>query len=85
MDDHAALSQLEELANMIGIQIRYEKIVGEDLTSEGGLCRLKGEWVIIINSRSATNEKIHTIVKSLKNFDLSKFYIRPALRELLEK
>jgi hypothetical protein len=85
MDDHTALSQLEGLAHMLGIQIRYEKIVEDELSSAGGLCRVKGEWVIIINSGAAINEKIQTLVKSLKNFDLNTIYVRPALRELLEK
>jgi hypothetical protein len=85
MDDHMALSQLEELAHTLGIQVRYEKIMEEELSSIGGLCRVRGEWVIIINSKAAINEKIHTLAKSLKNFDLSSIYVRPALRELLEK
>jgi len=84
MDDHAALSQLEGLANTLGIQIRYEKIIEDELSSAGGLCRVKGEWVIIVNSRATINEKIQTLAKSLKNFDLNNIYIRPALRELLE-
>ena len=85
MDDHTALSQLEGLAYMLGIQIRYEKIVEDEVSSMGGLCRVKGEWVIIINSRATINEKIQTLAKSLKNFDLNNIYVRPALRELLEK
>ena len=85
MDDHTALTQLEGLAHTLGIQVRYEKIVEEELSSTGGLCRVKGEWVIIINSKAAINEKIHTLVKSLKNFDLNDIYMKPALRELLEK
>lgn len=85
MDDHATLSQLEGLAYTLGIQIRYEKIMEDELSRAGGLCRVKGEWVIIINSRATINEKIHTLTKSLKNFDLNNIYMRPALRELLEK
>ena len=85
MDDHTALSQLEGLAHTLGIQVRYEKIVEDELSSTGGLCRVKGEWVIIVNSKAAINEKIHTLLKSLKNFDLNSIYVRPALRELLEK
>jgi hypothetical protein len=85
MDDHTALTQLEGLANTLGIQVRYERIVEDELSSTGGLCRIKGEWVIIVNSKAAINEKIHTLVKSLKNFDLNSIYVRPAIRELLEK
>ncbi len=85
MDDHTALSQLEGLADKLGIQIRYDKIVEEELTSTGGLCRLKGECFIIVNSKTTTKDKIRALVKALKNFDLDDVYIRPALRELLER
>jgi len=85
MDDHTALSQLEGLAYKLGIQIRYEKIVEEELTSAGGLCRLKGECFIIVNSKATTKDKIRALAKALKHFDLNDVYIRPALRDLLEK
>lgn len=85
MDDHTALSQLEGLAHTLGIQVRYEKIIEDEMSSAGGLCRIKGEWVIIINSGATINEKIQTLAKSLKTFDLNNIYVRPALRELLEQ
>jgi len=85
MDDHTALSQLEGLAYMLGIPVRYEKIPEEDVANAGGLCRLKGECVIIVNSRAAVKDKIQTLAKALKNFDLHDVYVRPAVRELLEK
>jgi hypothetical protein len=85
MDDHTALSQLEGLAYQLGIQIRYEKIGEEDVRSTGGLCLVKGTQVIIINSKATTKDKIQTLVKALRNFDLDDVYIRPALRDLLEE
>jgi N-dimethylarginine dimethylaminohydrolase len=85
MDEHTALSQLEGLAYQLGIQIRYEKIGEEDVKSSGGLCLVKGTHVVIVNSKATTKDKIQTLVKALRNFDLSDVYIRPALRDLLEK
>jgi hypothetical protein len=85
MDDHTALSQLEGLAYMLGIPVRYEKIAEEDVANAGGLCRLKGECVIIVNSRAAVKDKVQTLAKALKNFDLNDVYMRPAVRELLER
>ena len=84
MDDQAALSQLEGLAQALGVSVRYERITDDDPTNMGGLCRLKGECVIIVNSRATLADKIQTLAKALKNFDLHDVYIRPAIRELLE-
>jgi hypothetical protein len=85
MDDHTALSQLEGLAYVLGIPVRYEKIAEEDAVNAGGLCRLRGECVIIVNSSLSVKDKIQTIAKALKNFDLHDVYMRPAIRELLER
>ena len=85
MDDHAALDQLEALAFRLGIQLRYEKIKDEDVTSSGGLCRFRGKDVLVIHSRATTKEKIKVLVEALKKYDLDDVYIRPAVRELLER
>jgi hypothetical protein len=86
MDDSSTLMRLEELADKLGVPIRYEKIKIDEEESilSGGLCRVKGEVVIIIDSRATTKNKIQVLVKALKYFDLGDVYIRPALRELLE-
>jgi hypothetical protein len=38
-----------------------------------------------VNSRAAVKDKIQTLAKALKNFDLHDVYMRPAVRELLER
>jgi len=87
MDDDAIIEQLEQLAESFGIEIRYEPIrLDDDLTNvKGGLCRVNGEYVLIINSDATAKDKIRTLAKALRHFDLDKIYIRPAIRELLDK
>jgi hypothetical protein len=85
VDDHIALDQLEVLADGLGIEIRYEKIPQDDVTIAGGRYRLKGKNVVVIDSRTTTKDRVRILVQALKPFDLADVYIRPALRELLEK
>jgi len=85
VDDHIALDQLEALAYGLGVEIRYEKIPQDDVTTAGGLYRLKGKHVVVIDSRATTKDRIRILLQALKPFDLTDVYIRPALRELLEK
>jgi len=85
VDDHIALDQLEALAYGLGIEIRYEKIPQDDVTIAGGRYRLKGKNVVVIDSRATTKDRIRILVQAMKPFDLADVYIRPALRELLEK
>jgi len=85
VDDHIALDQLEALAYNLGIEVRYEKIPQDDVTISGGLYRLRGKNVIVIDARATAKERIRTLVQALRPFDLSDVYIRPALREILEQ
>jgi hypothetical protein len=55
------------------------------LTGLGGLCRVDGEFILIIDSTSAVKEKIRIMTEALRRFDLGDIYVRPALRELLEE
>jgi hypothetical protein len=87
MDQDAIIDQLEELAERFGIQIRYEPIKqDEDLVRVvGGLCLLRGKYVLIIDSKAAMGDKIRTFAEALRHFDLNQIYIKPGLRELLDK
>jgi hypothetical protein len=77
------LNQLEELTDSLGIKIRYEKILKEGSFFSGGLCRIKGEDMIIINSKAGVDDKIDILARALISFDLSQVFIKPALREFL--
>ena len=81
MDENVMLSQLEELARSLQVEIRYEQIKKESGFSAGGLCLFKGEHLIIINSKITLSEKVDTLAKALGTFDLSQVYLRPGLRD----
>ena len=87
MDENIIIDELEELIKSFGIQIRCEAIKqDEDLVNvPGGLCLLRGEYVLIINSKATTMDRIRTLATALRHFDLDQIYLRPVLRELLDK
>jgi len=84
MDKNTSLSLLEEVAQKLDIKIRYETVKKEDFIHTGGLCQLQGRYILIINSKASTGEKIRLLASALKRFDLSHIYIRPAVRDLLD-
>ena len=86
-DDATLIDCLEELAESFGVEIRYEVITqDEDLPFvPGGLCLLKGKYVLIINSKASAKDRIWTLATAVKHFNLDQIYIRPVLRELLDK
>ena len=83
MSDEFLLNQLEELAKKLGITVRCENVNLEESSSAGGLCRLKGKYVLIVNAQAPVKEKIEVLTKVLKRFPLGDIYIRPVIRELL--
>ncbi len=85
MDETAILSHLEALAQGLEIKVRYENLESETSFPSGGLCRLGNQQVIFVNERAPVREKIQTLAKALMRFDLNRVYIKPALRDLLEK
>ncbi len=84
MDENTLLSQLEELANSLGIEVRSEPIIKASSFSPGGLCQLKGEYLVILNSAATKEDQIETLAKAVTRFDLSQVYVRPGLREFLD-
>ncbi|MCX5853372.1 MAG: hypothetical protein NTZ24_02090 [Deltaproteobacteria bacterium] len=78
------LTQLEELAEKLGIAVRYENVIVEESSGTGGLCRIKGKYVLIIHSHATSQEKIQVMTAALKMFDLGDIYVKPVIRELLE-
>ena len=84
MDEEVILSQLEELAEKLEILVRDENINIEESSSTGGLCRVEGKYILILNSKAAVREKIQVMIEALNQFDLSDIYVKPVIRELLE-
>ena len=84
MNEDVLLNQLEDLAEKLGILVRDENINIEESSSSGGLCRIEGEYVLILNSKATVKEKNQVMINALQQFDLSDIYIKPVIRELLE-
>ena len=85
MDDNNILTQLEELAERLGMTVRYEPLHMEGSVHVGGFCRVKGQDFAIINKKATSREKIHILIDSLKRRELAEVYIMPSLRELLDE
>jgi len=84
LDNRTILNLLEELAQRLDVEIRYESLEGEAAFSGGGLCRIRGRRVIIVNRAAAPDIKVRTIAAALRRFDLGEIYVKPALREFME-
>jgi len=84
LDNTTILGHLEALAHTLGVQVRYEPLESETTFPTGGLCRINEKQYIIVNEMASTAEKVRTLSKALRRFDLSQVYLKPAVRDFLE-
>ena len=85
MEESAFLNELEEVARSLGIEVRYENLKREGGFISGGLCRLKGQYLLIVNSRAAARDKVEVLAGAVSKFDLSRLYLKPGLRDFLDR
>lgn len=79
LDD--TLRALEEAAEKKQIKVSYEPLGGE--LGAGGLCKVKGEWRILIDKRATPSERVAMVAEALAGFPLDDLFLAPELRELI--
>jgi hypothetical protein len=75
---------LENAADQLGIRVSYEQLQSSVVT--GGLCKVKGVYRIIIDKRTAPEERVGTLAASLATFPaarLDELALPPKIRDLL--
>jgi hypothetical protein len=77
------LRALEELARRVGLEVRVEpQWLGG--ASAGGLCRLRGVPVVLLDGLAPPHERIGVLCEVLAEFDLETVFLPPALRAILQ-
>jgi hypothetical protein len=85
LDERSLLGQLEDLARNLGIEVRYEMLKREGAFTQGGLCRLKEQYLLLINSKAPNRDKIEALALAVTRFDLSQVFMKPGLRDFLAR
>jgi len=73
---------LEQAAAQLGIKVRYETMTG-DSAGAGGLCKLRGEWTVIMDRKSAPSDRAALLLDALVGFDFESVFLPPQVREAL--
>jgi hypothetical protein len=74
---------LETAASQLGVKVRYETLAAAGPTGGGGLCKVKGEWFIIIDRKTAASERVSILGEALATMDTEQLYLPPKVREML--
>lgn len=80
MKAEALLQAFENLAQELGIEVRYEK--GD---FEGGLCRVGDRRFLIINDALPPRKQLTILAREMRTLELNHIHVLPALRKLMEQ
>lgn len=69
------LTELEAVAQCVEVKVSYESIASSVL--RGGLCKVKGQFRVIIDKRLTAEERANTLAESLARFDWNKVESMP--------
>jgi hypothetical protein len=78
------LEELETAAEKAGITVQVDSLTGEGM-GQGGLCKVRGQWRVIIDRRASAGERVVLLARALAGFDLEGLFLSPEARELLER
>ncbi len=82
MDRQILLDELLALALEMNLEVRKAFLDGQG----GGLCRLKGKWVLFVDEAASIDERIGVVAESLADRpELENIYLMPQVREAIEK
>jgi hypothetical protein len=76
---------LEALAARLGIPVRHEAMARgvPRGRSRGGLCRLRGQPLILVDGSLGAPERVAILAEALSNFDLDGIYLPPEVRAII--
>jgi hypothetical protein len=76
------LRELERVAETLGIKVSYEAMAGLP-SGAGGLCRLRGQYRLIIDRRLKPGDRAQMLADTLARFDTTKVEMSEMARVLL--
>src|ERR1041384_7512124 len=87
MKPEVVLELLEATAEQLKVRVSYEPL--QTSVVHGGLCRVKGEYRIIVDKRATAEERVTTLatalaqVTKLTALDLDALELSPKVRDVL--
>jgi len=82
MEDHAILDELLALLGQNNVTIRSEPMGG----AGGGLCKIKDKQLFYVDTEAHSAEMAVTCAQAVNEImDIESIYIRPQIRDFLEK
>ena len=75
------VQELEAIAARLDVKVSYEAL--HAIGGAGGMCRVKGQYRIIIDKRAQLGERAATLAQGIAQLDTSELEMSPQARELV--
>lgn len=75
------LAELEEAAKQLDVRVTYEAMTGE--LGSGGLCKVKGQWRVIVDKRATPGDRLSILALALSRIPRDGLTLSPAADKLL--
>ncbi len=76
------LEALERLAQSLSVRVSYEPMAGL-VQRTGGLCRVRGEYRVIIDRRLKPTDRVAILVDAVRRLDTTGVEVSPQLAQIL--
>lgn len=83
MKPDVMLQKLEDAATQMRVKVSYDAMSAA--IGHGGLCRVKGEYRVIIDKRASTEERVTVLASALARVDQTGVELAADLRELIDQ
>ena len=74
---------LRDLAARLGIIVSEQKLSTESLKVKSGLCKIRGQFVMILDKQLPIHKKCSILATCLNEMPHDDFFVIPAVREFL--
>lgn len=81
MKPDVLLELLESAADQLGVKVSYEAL--QSSVGNGGLCRVKGAYRVIIDKRATSEERVATLAAALSTFETAELELPQKVRDVL--
>jgi hypothetical protein len=77
------LEELEQVAGALKIKVVYERLTPE--ASPGGLCKVGGEYRVLIDRHVPLLERLSVLLSAVSRFPTEEIFLSPELRDAVER
>jgi hypothetical protein len=77
------LEELEQAAEALKIKVIYERLTPE--ASPGGLCKVEGEYRVLIDRHTPLLERLSVLLSAVARFPTEEIFLSPELRAAVNR